>query len=677
MVSTKSRYITYPALALSLAIVVFAGCGGGHGSSGSNNPPGGSLTSQTMSATMTDVGTRLIALTSPTGVIDRNGLLTYVSSRSEFAQSGFTDDGNLFAVFKNNIPVIIITNRLVSADNTDRAAALARAVTAVDVPTSKIAHLYYSFDATITDGRRKIQTLLQDWGYQATLASPELDTLANGLQGDGVVYWDAHGSHLTLPSGTHTYLQTATLADAAAIASRMTRFADDFAHDRIALMVDQTIIRQNGAPVTVSNSKFAINEEFITTHKWRFGANSLVFINACSSATPAFQQAFLTANAGLFIGWSNTVNDSDAVKIAPIVFDRLLGANNATPTENPKQRAFDFPAVQKYLHDNHLDLSQSTDKDGNSVTAQLTFSPGQGTFGLLAPTISYMGMNELKKELTINGIFGTDQSVAKVTVGGAEQAIKSWGFNSIVCDLQPGIAGDTIVEVRGHKSNTVQLTQWTVHFKTHMEDTLGGPLIQDGFLDVNFRADIHSHRDEPHQTPFVPIVPFNEELNSNGQYTASGVLKGTDGKVLDTWSGTSILQALGGTPGAKNILVCFGNIDVKNKKIDIALLGAASEGMFSTRPPEGPEPLPGTTGTLDGEFGGGDASATLHLTLNDDFSINGGVREQLVGDLLLRLQWDKIVPTSPPAEQAARSAGIFTRRTPLLRPSAPRKNAGR
>ena len=674
MVSTKSRYFTYAALALSLAIVVLVGCGGGHGFSGSNNPLGGSLTAQTMSATMTDVGNRLIALTSPTGVIDRKGLLTYVSRRPEFSQSGFTDDGNLFALFRNNIPVIIITNRLVSGDNTDRAAALSRAVAAVDVPTSKIAHLYYSYDSTITDGRRKIQTLLQDWGYQPTLTSPELDTLANGLQGDGIVYWDAHGSHLTLPSGTHTYLQTSTFADAAGIDGRRTRFADDFAHDRIALMVDETIIRQNGAPVTVSHNKFAINEEFITTHNWRFGANSLVFINACSSATPAFQQAFLTANAGLFIGWSNTINDSDAVKIAPIVFDRLLGANNASPKENPKQRAFDFPAVQKYLHDNSLDISQTTDANGNSVTAQLTFSPGKGTFGLLAPTISYMGMDEFKKELTINGIFGTDQSVAKVTVGGAEQEIKSWGFNSIVCDLQPGIAGDTIVEVRGHKSNTVQLTQWTAHFKTHLGETQGGPLIQDGFLDVNFRADIHSHRDEPHQTPFVPIVPFNEELNSNGQYTASGVLKDTNGMVLDSWSGTSVLPALGVNPGAKNVLVCFGNIDVKNKKIDIALLGAASEGMFSTNPPSGPEPLLGTTGTLDGEYGGGDTTGTLHLTLNDDFSINGGVREQLFGGVLLRLQWDKIVPTSPPEEQAARSAGILPQRAPLLRPSAPTKS---
>jgi len=675
MVSTKSRYFAYPALALSLAFVVFAGCGGGHGSSGSNNPPGGSLPSQTMSATMTDVGAHLMALTSPTGVIDRKALLTYVRSRPEFSTSGFTDDGNLFAVFKNNIPVIVITNRLVSEDNTDRAAALSRAVTAVDVPTSKIAHLYYSYDATITDGRRKIQSLLQDWGYQPTLASPELDTLANGLQGDGVVYWDAHGSHLTLPSGTHTYLQTATLADAAAISSRVTRFSDDFNHDRITFMVDQSVVRVNGALVTVSHSKFAINEEFITKHNWRFGANSLVFINACSSATPAFQQAFLTANAGLFIGWSNTVNDPDAVKIAPIVFDRLLGANNANPTENPKQRSFDFPAVQKYLHDNHLDTSQSTDPDGNPITAQLTFSPGQGTFGLLAPTISYMGVDELKKELTINGIFGTDQSAAKVTVGGAEQTIKSWGFNSIICDLQPGIAGDTIVEVRGHKSNTVQLTQWTVHFKTHMEETLGGPLIQDGFLDVNFRADIHSHRDEPHQTPFVPIVPFNEELNSNGQYTASGVLKGTNGDVLDSWSGASVLQPLGVTPGARNVLVCFGNIDVKNKKIDIALLGAAGEGMFSTSPPNGPEPLAGTTGTLDGEFGGGDPTGTLHLTLNDDFSINGGIREQLDGDILLRLQWDKVVPTSPPAEQAARSASVLTQRAPLLQRSTSLKSA--
>ena len=101
---------------------------------------------------------------------------------------------------------------------------------------------------------------------------------------------------------------------------------------------------------------------------------------------------------------------------------------------------------------------------------------------------------------------------------------------------------------------------------------------------------------------------------------------------------------------------------MKNKKIDTALLGAAAEGMLSTSPPDALVALPGFTGHLDGEFGGGDATATLHLTLNDDFSINGGVREELVGPLHFRPQWDKIVALPAQDPKNARSAGALSNR---------------
>src|SRR5205085_12371872 len=132
-----------------------------------------------------------------------------------------------------------------------------------------------------------------------------------------------------------------------------------------------------------------------------------------------------------------------------------------------------------------------------------------------------LGVDEDKKELTVNGVFGTE--AGKVTLDGVELAVKSWGFNSIHCDLPPDISGDTIVEVRGHKSNVVQLTEWKARFRTLSEPPRpSGTLKQVGFLDVRFRADIHAHRDSAHDTPIEPIVPFLQERSSNGQFTASG-----------------------------------------------------------------------------------------------------------------------------------------------------------
>jgi len=83
--------------------------------------------------------------------------------------------------------------------------------------------------------------------------------------------------------------------------------------------------------------------------------------------------------------------------------------------------------------------------------------------------------------------------------------------------------------------------------------------------------------------------------------------------------------------------------------------GVSADGMMETVTGGGittTNPLPGVTGLLDA--GQGEAPV-LHLLLNADFSINGGVREEHVGPLHFRMDWDKITPKFPPDPTAARS----------------------
>jgi len=136
-------------------------------------------------------------------------------------------------------------------------------------------------------------------------------------------------------------------------------------------------------------------------------------------------------------------------------------------------------------------------------------------------------------------------------------------------------------------------------------------------------------------------VLFEAEEDSKGKFTASGTHAAPLAPTL-TWGGTADLLPLQIGGPAAGRLVCLGSIDVIHKKIDIALQAISGEGMTSTFSPGGTFPLPGSTGMLDGVFSAEKPIPTLRLTLNADFSIDGGVREEVIAGARFRLEWDKI-----------------------------------
>ncbi len=624
-----------------IALLVLTACGGGGKSVTGNG--GGSVT--TRNAAIRNAVGAFAAIPKSTVDVENKAMLAWFQKNPEFVDSGITDQ-NVWAHCKDHTSVVMVNNRQIIDDGT-RSAPVQTTRLPIDLPTSKKAHVINNFGGGNAAAANKIVAMLQAAGYKVSITGGSIAELGN-LAGDGVFYIDSHGLFKKEDDGLDTYyLMSSDVYDE----NNTTNYDAGLANHSFDVVGEKSMVRQtDGTFKEVTDAHYAISNRFAAAH-WKagtFSTNSFVFINACSSGkTSLFRDVCFASGASAYAGWSGDVFNSYASSVGPFVLDRLLGANKVEKEVDGPQRPFDFSTIAGDLGKHGLAA------DAEGVTLTISQKPGTD-FGLLTPTISYMGVDEYKKELTISGIFGTDQSVAKVTMDGVELAIKGWGFNSIVCDLPLSLSGDTIVEVRGHKSNVVRLTEWKAHFKTRLEQTPGSPLIQVGYLDVNFRADIHSHRDEPHQKPFDPIVPFVEESDSNGQYTASGVLSDANG-VLDQWSGMSVLKALGVDAGAKNVLVCMGSIDVKNKKIDIQLLAAATEGMFSTKPPGGPEPLAGTLGLLDSSADSLEGPA-LHLTLNDDFSINGGIREDISTGILLRIQWDKIEASSPPDSLAGRSA---------------------
>jgi hypothetical protein len=139
---------------------------------------------------------------------------------------------------------------------------------------------------------------------------------------------------------------------------------------------------------------------------------------------------------------------------------------------------------------------------------------GQG-FKILAPTIQSMVMFDNTDELRILGYFG--DFAGSVTVGGVEAAVTLWDPYEIRCMLPAtgdGTAGDVVVDVRGHKSNVHQLSEWRgiVTF-TH---TGPGGLTRTLDFDLHFRADLSNWRALPDTNPLIE-GPFGD-----GQVTVFG-----------------------------------------------------------------------------------------------------------------------------------------------------------
>jgi len=653
-------------LVVAAAACIVIGCGGGSTGSGGNGGGTGVISDTTRMAAIGLVEAKCLELRHQNQSRDafNQAMADYLAARPEYEASGVDPetqsawgrfkDGRLHILANNRDPLPPGTRRFVwPAQGNTRAA---------ELPSTTPARLLHSFGVNF-DGQDAITDVggwLRANGYEPRAGlegDARVETLRH-VSGDGFFYINTHGGRGTvhvsgqnldlfsLQSSTHVSKEIENIPEYRADldAQRLTYFTavnGERAADGTAL----------------EDTRYGITASFVERY-WSFPTNSVVFVNACYGGNTQNNQAaggFIFAchkvGAGVYMGWTNVVSSPVAYNAVRYFVSRLLGAKDYHP-EDPNQRPFDWQLVLADMQNQGM----ATD---NSSGAQLVGlpRPGGASPQILAPSIETMQVDEYKKELTLHGAFGSDPG--KVTVGGAEVTVKSWGTDTVVCDLQPGISGDTIATVRNHHSNVVQLTEWKAHFKTSFI-LPNGIHKQVGTLDVHFRADVHSHRDKPHVTPKDAVTSFDEEEDSTGHFTASGsqTFPGPPAVTI-TWGGSSDLNPLNINSPIPSRLVGFGDIDVKQKKINLAVQGIAAQGMtMTTTPGDGPHPLPGTTGHLDGDYSADKPIPVLHLTLNDDFSINGGVREEIASGATLRLEWDRIEAIAPPKPEAARSATL-------------------
>ncbi len=547
-----------------------------------------------------------------------------------------------------------------------------------ELPLSVQARLIETLGSHFAPATSTVRNMLTANGYfTATSTSGTVNGLKS-VGGDGVLYFDAHGGagYFNAAATDSAFgLWTSSVATAANLPS----YSADFTARRICIMAG--VVGVDGTGAEVIEAHYGITSRFVTYYWGAFGPNAMVFIDACSGASPfaaPFRNAIFAKNASAIFGWTRPVLSDAAALVAKFMFDRFIGANTAAPKETPPQRPFTYPDVYGDLVKRGLHIHPTP----GGATTTFTHFGGGGSFGLLAPSISFMSLEEPNDLLVINGIFGTDPGVdGRVRVDGGDLTIASWTPTQIKCHIERsgvGSAGPVTVEVRGdyggltpltfRKSNVVNLTSWRIPF--HYEHTEGPQTIVVD-MDLHIRADVHSHREVPHEAPIeADAVLFYHALDSEGSFTVGGT--GNLQCYTQTWSGADTLPVTENTTGV-NVFYGRGSIDAKAKNITILLGALFTEGANVHTC--GSDPCP--PGCADGLLGWSFdlslyesfiPSPYFTMYLNSNFDLLQGERLPngsypvlplglFQGTPSVKLSWPAVVAEFPPDAEAAQLQG--------------------
>ena len=343
--------------------------------------------------------------------------------------------------------------------------------------------------------------------------------------------------------------------------------------------------------------------------------------------------------------------------------DRLIGAKKFMP-ETPDQRAFPWELVYQDLR--RAGLAH----DGRTGADLIAFPRGGDDSVILDPSIKELLVNEYDETLIINGYFGTRRG--KVTIGPGELAmdIKSWDWDTIVCNLDRTGAranGDVIVQVQGangawRKSNVHQLTEWNIplhYFWPAVLDIAG--LKIEGTGKLRFRADVGSYREKPHEPPVFPYRGMVPTKDSQLPLTGSG--SGPVGDCTGTLVGGTVVfpaETAVGTPFGL-VLAAAAKVDANTPHLGAIGLGFGilAGSVFKIELSGGPRctgsiPVPLTMGQLDGQMsfpqGGGFPDIPLfglNVTWDGQFHIPAKSHPDPV--LAFVVEWTTDVIPQPPA----------------------------
>lgn len=533
---------------------------------------------------LTNITEKITSLPGTDAAADGRALADYLATCEEFIASGVTGDGSSWARFRDGRLVLIVNNRPAAsaeevaaisalgpagppasmrgnredADATSDAGASrlhANAITIrsgipLGIPESRNAVLFRASGIGLKfDPLQSLGVALTAHGYQVQGGEAGLFDLKNVevLEDDiGLFYIDTHG--LEIPGVIPFGMLTSTWADPETDAG----LKEDFARGEVAYgYLGSTIRPKNGAGIAiVPKPLYCVLPPFVGKH-WKFGRNSFVYMDVCDSAgdnSAPFIQACADAGASVYAGWTAAVDDWWGTYAAKMTVGTLLGGKEMYPEISPPCRPFDRVAVKRYLHGRRVDISPKSN-------AELVFFDGapaaNGQFGMLAPSIFHMEVNENRGELRLVGLFDPGApATIRIEGGGTRELVVQPRFiadafstvmpTEIICPLpatQSPSAGYVTVMQRGHKSNVVPLTEYRVRGQGQKYFAVGTP-DPHSMIDfqLHFRADVHRSRYTPYANPVMFGAATDAARDSSSRIvSASGTYNDPNGIRTVTW----------------------------------------------------------------------------------------------------------------------------------------------
>jgi len=485
-----------------LLVALAAGCGGGGAGEGPADPANPVVvTPELRQQVMDAVGAQVDAL--PAGATVAASVATVAASmagRPEFEAIGSSPaDGVAWGRFPDGVVYAVDVSPDTVAEPSDTVVLRTAAGERTGIARGP-AVLFHTLPSPHVDVAATIRPWLLAAGYSVNTGAGRQATIANlkAVRGVDLFYLGTHG--LRVEGG---WAKPQWVALTAEEPTRQTQklYAEDLA-DGSLVLVDRLFS-------TGRLRRYGFGAKFVRDHM-RFGANSLVYIDACSSDPGVgFKGACLDAGASVYAGWDQEVHEYAVVRATPFMFDRMLCGNDPeNANDGPPIRPFDYADAYAELK------TRGWEQDEYGI-AVLRFTEGLGQAAWLRPSIECLRVDENptgaaagQSELVVRGSFGIDPGsgafspARSVTCRGEQLSVISWSPHEIHTSLPvsgPGSCGDVVVTVGGIRSNAVPLTEWWVTATHRVDAAPGGDSTEFTQFTVNchLRYDIHGWRERP------------------------------------------------------------------------------------------------------------------------------------------------------------------------------------
>lgn len=631
-------------------------------------------------------------------------LVQTMKAMPQFATAGAAPDGTVWGIFKGGIAVYIVAGGTPGTPSSDvantvgvrsasippramapgfasrtfapppRPSASLQQAAGGNVPASERYHLLNGLGSVFSgsDPRSDLASMLNSNGYSGTQGDATVAALRS-ISGDGVFYLRTHGGmgsiHADVSTADTYALWTASEALDSTAEKADALLTDDLKQGRVVYMLFRNDRWSQAFPSIFEKSRhYGITEDFVEQYM-SFSENSFVYLDACrGAAQPTLISAFHGKGASVVAGWTENAVILQLGPTAKYVFDRLLGANVFVP-ENPKQRPFEFGELlidPKFGTGKTYGYTSATASDGTPVNASLVFDSQGSGFQMLAPTILNVTADEADDQLFVAGDFGDNPGAdGKVTIndgsGEVALAVVEWKPDHIATDLKrtgPGSAGNVVVTVRGHHSNTRQLLAWsgTMHYTMHEV----GSLTQVFDLDFQARADPLEVRLQIAAAPIMPVPPaFATTKGEQVRYASSGTYTSPQGQCTLTtdWAGESSFTSAIGPQASGKSYTYAGFVDRQAKIFTMGIGATDPTGLAIQQTFKCPMStnVSNTQDLVDFDLGKGGlasgSSPTLKLALDDALVIGANSRTGSAASHFdqnakasFTLQWSAISP---------------------------------